>query len=146
MATLRAMSVAALACGITVSAMAMDARADGNQFTIGGQWWDQTAPEAKYDEFREVPMGGFVESFMVREMIGRQSVALWGVNAIRSDQSTQLTWADGARWRVDLGYAEIPHTFSHIARWGWNQPGAGVFVLPDCSRPIRERRPITPRT
>jgi MtrB/PioB family decaheme-associated outer membrane protein len=141
MATLRAMSVAALACGITVSAMAMDARADGNQFTIGGQWWDQTAPEAKYDEFREVPMGGFVESFMVREMIGRQSVALWGVNAIRSDQSTQLTWADGARWRVDLGYAEIPHTFSHIARWGWNQPGAGVFVLPDSLQSANQRTP-----
>jgi MtrB/PioB family decaheme-associated outer membrane protein len=131
----------ALACGMTVSALTLDAGAEGNQFTIGGQWWDQTAPEAKYDEFREVPMGGFVESFMVRQMVGRQSVALWGVNAIRSDQSTQLTWADGARWRVDLGYAEIPHTFSHIARWGWNQTGAGVFALPDSLQSANQRTP-----
>ena len=141
MATLRTMAVTALACGMTVSALTMDARAEGNQFTIGGQWWDQTAPEAKYDEFREVPMGGFVESFMVREMMGRQSVALWGVNAIRSDQSTQFTWANGARWRVDLGYAEIPHTFSHIARWGWNQTGDGVFVLPDSLQSANQKTP-----
>jgi len=145
MATLRTMAMTALACGVVVSAVTVDARADGNQFTIGGQWWDQSVPEAKYDEFRQVPMGGFVESFMVREMAGRNSVALWGVNAIRSDQSTQLTWANGARWRLDLGYAQIPHTFSHIARWGWTEPAGGVFVLRIMDNEVgRERFELRP--
>lgn len=130
MARFRTAMRIALACGVALIAAA-GARADGNQFTIGGQWWDQSAPEAKYQEFREVPMGGFVESFLVHELVGRHSVTLWGANAIRSDQATRLTWADGARWRVDLGYAEIPHTFSQIARWGWFESAPGVFQISD---------------
>jgi MtrB/PioB family decaheme-associated outer membrane protein len=121
----------ALACGMVVSVMSPELRAAQSEFTIGGQWFDQTLPEAKFQEFREVPRGGFLESFLVRESSGRNSVALWGANGIRSDQASKLTWANGARWRVDLGYAKIPHTFSQIARWGWYQSAPGVFVLPD---------------
>jgi MtrB/PioB family decaheme-associated outer membrane protein len=131
MATLRRLMVAALAGGVVMSAMSPVARAGDGEFTIGGQWFDQTVPEAKFQEFREVPRGGFLESFMAREWSGRNSVALWGANGIRSDQASRLTWANGARWRVDLGYAQIPHTFSQIARWGWLQSAPGVFSLPD---------------
>jgi hypothetical protein len=123
--------IAALAGGMVVSAMSPEVRAAENEFTIGGQWFDQTLPEAKFQEFREVPRGGFLQSFMVSEWSGRNSVALWGANGIRSDQASKLTWANGARWRVDLGYAQIPHTFSQIARWGWLQSAPGVFSLPD---------------
>ena len=38
------------------------------------QWFDQTVPEAKFQEFREVPRGGFLESFLAREWSGRNSV------------------------------------------------------------------------
>ncbi|MEK7330674.1 MAG: MtrB/PioB family outer membrane beta-barrel protein, partial [Candidatus Eisenbacteria bacterium] len=123
--------VTALACGMVVSVMSPEVRAAQSEFTIGGQWFDQTVPEAKYQEFREVPRGTFLESFLLREWSGRNSVALWGANGIRSDQASKLTWANGARWRVDLGYAKIPHTFSQIARWGWYQSAPGVFELPD---------------
>jgi MtrB/PioB family decaheme-associated outer membrane protein len=78
-----------------------------------------------------VPRGGFIESFMMREWSGRNSVALWGANAIRGDQASRLTWANGARWRMDLGHAQIPHTFSQIARWGWLQSSPGYFSIPD---------------
>lgn len=131
MATLGRLMIAALAGGLVVSAMSPEVRAAENEFTIGGQWFDQTLPEAKFQEFREVPRGGFLQSFMVSEWSGRNSVALWGVNGIRSDQASKLTWANGARWRVDLGYAQIPHTFSQIARWGWHESAPGVFTLPD---------------
>ena len=131
MATLRRLMIAALAGGMVVSAMSPEVGATEGEFTIGGQWFDQTVPEAKFQEFREVPRGGFLESFMAREWSGRNSVTLWGANGIRSDQASRLTWANGARWRVDLGYAQIPHTFSQIARWGWLESAPGTFSLPD---------------
>jgi len=141
MTTFRTAMITALACGVALVAIGGESRAQGNQFTIGGQWWDQSAPEAKYQEFRQVPFGGFVQSFLVREMAGRNTVTLWGANAIRADQATRLTWNNGARWRVDLGYAQIPHTFSEIARWGWFQSAPGVFGLPDSLQAANQRTP-----
>ena len=131
MTTHRMAIVATLACGMVVSAWHPEVLAADNEFTIGGQWFDQTVPEAKFQEFREIARGGFLESFLFREWAGRNSVALWGANGIRSDQVSKLTWANGARWRVDLGYQQIPHTFSQVARWGWFQSAPGVFTLPD---------------
>src|SRR5512132_705530 len=98
-----------------VCVLAPPARADG-QFTAGSQGWSQTVAEAKFQEFREVPRGGVLENFVWREWSGRNSVALWGSNALRHDQAANLTLTNGARWRMDLGYLEIPHTFSQVAR------------------------------
>jgi len=120
-----------LAGGLVVSVMSPAAWAAEGEFSIGSQWWDQTAPDAKYQEFSQVPRGGFLETFVLREWAGRNSVALWGANAIQSNQASKLTWANGARYRVDLGYTQIPHTFSRIARWGWTQTAPGVFTIPD---------------
>jgi MtrB/PioB family decaheme-associated outer membrane protein len=131
MVTLRLALVSALACGIVAGVPCSVARAAEGDVTFGSQWWDQSAPDAKYHEFSQVPRGGFIESFLLREWSGRNSVALWGANTIRKDQAAKLTWANGARWRMDLGYAEIPHSFSDVARWGWTQGAAGVFGLPD---------------
>lgn len=143
MATLRMSIATLLACGMVASVMSPTARAAEGQFTIGGQWYGQTAPEAKYREFSEVARGGFVENFLVREWSGRNSLAVWGANAIRSDQASKLTWTDGARWRVDLGYTQIPHTFSQIAHWGWYQTAPGVFILPDT---LQSRNQVIPGT
>src|SRR6266571_1481877 len=106
------------------------ARAEGD-ITIGGQWWDQNHRDAKYDEFIQVPRGGFLENYLLREWSGRNYLALWGANAIQKDQANKLTWANGVRWRADLGYSQIPHTFSHLARSAWVQASPGFFALPD---------------
>jgi MtrB/PioB family decaheme-associated outer membrane protein len=97
----------------------------------GSQWWDQSALDAKFQEFREVPRGAFLESFGLRDTVGRNDFTLWGANAIRRDQSSRLRWANGARWRADLSYMQIPHLFSELARWGWLQSTPGTFTLPD---------------
>jgi MtrB/PioB family decaheme-associated outer membrane protein len=131
MATLRRAVATALACGLTLSAPSPVAQAAEGEIFFGAQWWDQTVPDAKYQEFSQVPRGTFIQSFLLREWSGRNSVALWGANAIRTDQASRFTWANGVRWRVDLGYAKIPHNFSQIARWGWAENADGVFTLPD---------------
>ena len=143
MTTLRLAVATALACAMVASAWSPAAQASDSEFTVGSQWWDQTSPDAKYQEFSEVPRGGFLESFLWREWSGRNSVALWGANALRSDQASKLTWANGARWRLDLGYAQIPHTFSRVARWGWAQSAPGVFNLPDT---LQQRNEVIPGT
>jgi MtrB/PioB family decaheme-associated outer membrane protein len=143
MTTLRLAIATVLACGWLVSAGSPTARASESEFTVGSQWWDQTSPDAKYQEFSQVPRGGFLESFVWREWSGRNSVALWGANALRADQATKFTWANGARWRLDLGYLQIPHTFSRTARWGWAESAPGVFTLPDT---LQSRNQVIPGT
>lgn len=135
MATLRNAVATALACGMLASASIPAARAgDGSEATFGSQWWTQSVNDAKYQEFREQPRGGFLESFVWQQWSGRNSVRLQGMNALRRDQNSKLTWANGARFRLDLGYQEIPHLFSQVARWGWLQSSPGVFVIPDSLR------------
>ena len=87
----------------------------GGEATFGGQWWDQTAPEAKYQEFRVVPRGGFLEDYVLREWSGRNAVTFFGANALRDDQTAGLSWSNGTRWRADLGLTQIPHLFSQTA-------------------------------
>ena len=143
MRTLRLMVVAAFTCGIIVGAQGSVAKAADAEVTFGSQWWSQSALDAKYHEFSEVPRGAFLESFVLSEWSGRNTLALWGANGLRDDQATKLTWANGARWRLDLGNLQIPHAFSDIARWGWLQGSPGVFSLPDT---LQSRNQVIPGT
>jgi MtrB/PioB family decaheme-associated outer membrane protein len=131
MATLRFAVATALVCGLAVSAPSPVAQAAEGELFFGAQWWDQSFPDAKYQEFSQVPRGTFLQSYLLREYSGRNSVSLWGANAIRTDQATKFTWANGVRWRADFGYSKIPHNFSQVARWGWAQIAPGVFTIPD---------------
>jgi MtrB/PioB family decaheme-associated outer membrane protein len=107
------------------------ARAEGDFVTFGSQWWNQTAPEAKFQEYRDVPKGGFLETFLLNTEIGRNQFTLFGRNALQNDQATGLRWTNGVRLQFDMSYAETPHRFSFITKTPWVQVGPGVFVLPD---------------
>ena len=132
MTTRRAVAVSmTLAVVMVVSGFSSPLWAAEGNATFGGQWWDQTVRDAKFQEFRVVPRGSLMESFLLREQSGRNSLALWGANAFQGDQANKLTLANGVRWRADLGYTQIPHLFSHLARWGWTQTAPGVFSIPD---------------
>ncbi|MBI5836493.1 MAG: MtrB/PioB family outer membrane beta-barrel protein [Candidatus Eisenbacteria bacterium] len=110
---------------------AAPARAEGDFLTYGSQWWDQTAQEAKYQEYRDIPRGGFLENFLLTRESGRNQFTLFGSNALRSDQSTSARWTNGVRLSLEMGYAETPHQFSFITKSPWYQVRPGVFVLPD---------------
>jgi MtrB/PioB family decaheme-associated outer membrane protein len=139
MTTLRIAVAMALACGLVASAGTPIARAAEGDVTFGGQWWTQTDPDAKYQEFSVVPRGALLESFMLQEWSGRNGVAVWGGNAMRADQATRITWANGARFRLDLGYAEIPHLFSQVARSPYVETAPGWFTLPDSLQAKNQR-------
>src|SRR6185369_9805362 len=95
---------------------ASTARADTDgQATFGWQGWNQTAPEAKFREFRDLPRGGFLEDFLLRDRKGNLYSTIWGANAVRKDQMYGLSMGRGATWRLDAKYQEIPHLFSQVA-------------------------------
>ncbi len=137
--TIRFLSRLALAGGL-VSGAASAAFA-GGEATFGSQWWDQTAPDAKYQEFRQVPRGAFLESFVLQDWSGRNAWLLTGANAMRADQAAAFSWSNGVRWRMDLDYLQIPHNFSFVSHTPYTEAALGVFVLPDTLQRINQENP-----
>src|SRR5262245_49957652 len=120
------------------------AKADTDGWAIvGTEWWSQSANEAKFQEFREVPQGAFAEGFLLREWNGPRGFLLSGTNAIREDQRYDVMAARGSRLRFDLGYQQIPHLFSQVARLGYEQTGPGTFLLPDSLQARNQAIPAT---
>ncbi len=109
---------------------ATDGATDGS-VTFGTQWWDQTAREAKYQEFSEEPRGAFLEKYALRAWRDRNLVLFYGSHGLRNDQSNSLTWWNGAKFRVDLGYQEIPHNLSFTAHSPFSEVAPGVELVPD---------------
>ncbi len=129
MRTLRQLSSLLAAAGTLLLVWCAPALADG-YLTFGtGDWW-QSEPEAKFQEFHEVPRGVFVESFLYRDDFWNGRVALWGRNVIRSDQLYGLTYRR-PRWTADVSYAETPHNFSFIAATGYALVDPATQILPD---------------
>ena len=142
MTTRRVVAVSmTLAVGMIVSAFGSHVWAADGNVTFGGQWWSQSANEAKYQEFRYVPLGGLMESYLLQEWGGRTGFALWGANGLQKDQANRLTMTNGVRWRADLGYTQIPHDFSNISRWGWTQVSPGTFTVPDALQLANQTTP-----
>lgn len=111
--------------------------------TFGAQAWSQTAPEAKYREFRDLPHGFFLESFLLRDRKGDWASTLYGSNAGRADGVYGLMLARGASLRVDAKYQEIPHLFSQVARSPYTEVSPGVFLLPDSLQRTNQEYPAS---
>ncbi len=106
-----------------------------NFVTFGGLWYDQTQPEAKFVEFRDVKRGGFVENWMVSGEKGKRSWEFSGANALRDDENARFNYSNGIRYEVSASYVQTPHNFSFITRSPYDavNMGNGVwnFMLPD---------------
>src|SRR5512143_4021604 len=87
--------------------MTPSARSADGEITFGSQWWSQTANEAKYQEFREVPKGGFIDNYIWRWSQDRWYVHTYGANALREDQRAGLEAGWGTRLRLDVDYTQI---------------------------------------
>jgi len=136
----RAASFAILAALVAAS----PARADVDGFmTAGTMWWSQSANEATFQEFREVPQGAFLENFLFRQWNGPLALVISGENAIRKNANYNVTLAKGAAVRLDVGYQQIPHLFSQVARIGYYETSPGTFVLPDSLQIANQRVPAS---
>ncbi len=110
---------------------AADKPAAEGSFTVGSQWWDLSQPEAKYEEYREVPQGTFLRDFSFRQGEKRHLLRLSGANVFKNDQSVAMAYWNGGKVRIDLDYNQIPHNISSITRTPYAEVSPGVLTLPD---------------
>lgn len=126
------------ACAVALCASAHPVKAE-NSLVLGSQWWTQTANDAKYQEFRDVARGPFVEALSFETMNGRNTYSLSTVNALQGDQAWKAMWAWGSKLDVRVGYIQTPHRFSHISKSPFTEVRPGVFVLPDSLQALMQR-------
>ena len=118
-----------LAAGTLLLAWSAAALADG--YVAGGtQWWYQSQEEAKYQEFREVPQGLFIESFLYRNPLLGGHVRAWGAHLLRSDEYIAGDYHK-PRWSAEVSYRETPHNFSFVSSTGFAFVEPGIQTLPD---------------
>jgi len=128
-----------LAAGALLSVWSAPALADG--YVVGGtEGWYQSVPEAKYQEFRQVPRGLFLESFLYRDRFWKGNLTMWGNNLIRDDENIGGVYRR-PRWHFDLNYLETPHNISFIAQTGYAFPGQGTQLLPDSLQAQNQANP-----
>lgn len=118
------------------------AESDG-QATFGSQWWYLSTPEAKFQEYRDVPRGGLLESFLWRNWGANDVATLWGRNLLQHDQDFGLNFSKGVTWRADARFQSIPHRFSNVARTPYTEVSPGVFRLPDSLQRVNQEFPGT---
>jgi MtrB/PioB family decaheme-associated outer membrane protein len=118
-----------LAAGALLVAWSQAALADG-YVTGGTQWWYQSKEEAKYQEFREVPQGLFIESFLYRNPLRGGYVRAWGANLLRSDEYIAGDY-HRPRWTAEVSYRETPHNLSFVSSTGYAFFEPGIQGLPD---------------
>jgi len=120
---------ATLAAGAVLAGWSAAARADG-YVTGGTQWWYQSQEEAKYQEFREVPQGLFIESFLYRNPLLGGRVRAWGSNLLRSDEYIAGDYHK-PKWTAEVSYRETPHNLSFVSSTGFAFHEPGIQVVPD---------------
>ncbi len=126
------------ACALALCAPARPVKAEGS-LVLGDQWWTQTAPEAKYQELRDVARGPFLESLKLETWNGRNTYALSAVNGMQRDQAWRGMWAWGSKLNARIGYIQTPHRFSSTSKTFYTEAGAGNFVLSDSLQALIQR-------
>ncbi|MBK7369093.1 MAG: hypothetical protein IPJ04_14655 [Candidatus Eisenbacteria bacterium] len=135
-------SLMVLAASLLVASQSV-AQPTGN-VTFGSQWWNQSVDEAKLQEFRVIPKGGFLESYYLTQSKGNLSAAMWGSNALEEDQRHNLALSKGLKWRLDAEVSGTPHILQHDGPLApvSGEPGrlraAGLDPAPDAG--VRGRR------
>lgn len=125
----RSLRMAAMIAAGALLGWSANARADG-YVTGGSQWWYQSQEEAKYQEFREVPQGAFIESFLYRNPLLGGHVRAWGSNLLRSDEYLAGDYHRPS-WTAEVSYRETPHNLSFVSSTGFAFHEPGVQVVPD---------------
>src|SRR5512143_2669386 len=110
MNTIRLALAMSVACAVALCAPARPVKAEGS-ILFGNQWWIQNNPEAKFQEFRDVPRGPFLQSPDLEKRVGKDMYTITAVNGFQHDQGWRGQWASGARFNARLSYIGTPHRF-----------------------------------
>lgn len=100
----------------------------------GVQAVGETVRSSKFYEYRDVPRGLFAPFLTLDVRKGSRFVRVDAMNVGRADQRVLAGLGDRGKFKLDLGYDEIPHRFSFFAATPYVERSPGVFTLNDVIR------------
>jgi MtrB/PioB family decaheme-associated outer membrane protein len=106
--------------------------------TAGTQAVKETERSSKFTEYRDVPRGFFVESLKLDLTKGSRYFYLSAMNVQQADEKIQAGVGDFGKFKLDLGYDNIPHRFSFDGATPYVEKTPGVFTLNDVIRSAAE--------
>ena len=104
---------------------------------------------SKFNEYRDVRDGFFVRRFRLNmgDLIGsKYFLDIQSDKAVYHDQSYLATFGQWGRYKVQLRYDEIPHTYTNTARTLYTQTGNGVLTIPLLTRSTLQNLAATAAT
>lgn len=100
------------------------------ELEAGVQGVKQNNPEAKFEEYREVPNGVVIEKYSITGEGEKSDYSLEANKISQEDQSASFSYNRG-KLKLDAGYDQTPHNWSNITKTLYDQSTPGVFLLPD---------------
>jgi MtrB/PioB family decaheme-associated outer membrane protein len=92
---------------------------------------------SKYNEYRDIRNGFFVPRFNMSfdDVLGSKNYfTMKSSSSFYHDQSYLATFGDYGKFKVQLRYDQIPHTFSNTTRMLSTQTAPGVYTFPSTIR------------
>jgi MtrB/PioB family decaheme-associated outer membrane protein len=101
------------------------------EIETGVQSVDINNPEAKFQEYKEVPNGIIIENYRMDVDSDKYDMSL-NINKVRQeDQSASLEYDRGGKLWLNAAYNQTPHLWSNTSRTLYTEEIPGVLILPD---------------
>ncbi|HMX42760.1 MAG TPA: MtrB/PioB family outer membrane beta-barrel protein [Elusimicrobiota bacterium] len=112
------------------------------EMVTGAQVVDQNNPEAKFEEYREVPNGAFIDLYSMEVEGDKNDFSFTAKKVRQEDQSAAAKFNNG-RLSLDVTYDQIPHNWSENAKTLYTEVAPGEFRLPDGMQATFQANPGT---
>lgn len=124
--------IACLASGILArTVLPAGAAAPRVEIDFGGQTIRGDTHSSKFEEYREVPRGFYVEGLCLDLSSSAYYLRLDGTKPGLADQNFRLETGTWGRHKVGVSYNQTPHNYSNTAQTYLVEQGDGIFTLPD---------------
>jgi hypothetical protein len=101
------------------------------EIEVGLQSVDLNNPEAKFQEYKDVPQGLFIESYTLDVDAPKYDLSLDAKSITEEDRSATLSYDRGGKLWLNAGWDQTPHRWSETSRTLYTKTSPGVYELPD---------------
>lgn len=120
-----------LAAGLLANQAAFAGTKVKQEIETGFQQRNVDSPEAKFEEYREVPNGPVIRNYRLGMENEKNAVEFEAQNVRQLDQAFDLSISHEYKYRLSASWAQTPHLYSKEARTPYTETDPGVFRLPD---------------
>lgn len=138
-------AVVLTAAGILLAVGAGGGRAESSvrqEIVTGVEVVEQNNPEAKFEEYREIPNGVVIDAYSLTREGEKSSLSLAAQHVQQEDQSANMEF-HSPKLSLSLSYDQSPHLWSENAQTLYTEVSPGVFRLPDGMQSTFQANPGT---